>query len=646
MTAILSVHIVREHIRQAVTEREEGGNRSSTPMVGRIFHEVAADLLGDDHAKNVFSFLERLDFDRDVWTSHLIHFIYDMHLGPRLAKEQARLQEQSEGVLHLWKALQALSGWLIDLAWTARTPRGRRKSLSWQDLQLAIKAEVPLEAEFHEPGWSEPVLLTGVADSLLRAPSGNWCVQEYKTGYSSPEADLSQVCLYHLILTRKGARKPRRSSLNRSLALLSFQPELKERVFSESEIQPVQEKLLSLIGRLARVVGEEYRPLQFDPPASGMTAGSMPSVNGKAAASPPAGEKAPASGSALKNSENAMDELGRKLVRVFDEYRRPVELVGEPVPGPAFYRFAVNLGRGVKLDQIQRLAREVQVRLGLRKPPFIGVDRGRVVVDMERPDRHTVRFEEVKHLLVPGDPLFGSSLIPVGLDLESNLHMADLGSPLHAHLLVAGTTGSGKTEWLRTAIHCLVRTNTPDTLRFILIDPKRVAFLEFRDSPFLLTPDSLVFPDGKPSSEVLAEMVGEMERRYDMFRGAGVDDLAGFVKTSGRPLPRIVCVCDEYYALVTGDNKRRREIETRITLLGAKARAAGIHLILATQQPSRETIRGALDSNIPGRIGLMMVKGEESRMLLGQNGAENLLGKGDLFFRDVGEPLRLQAILV
>jgi len=502
-----------------------------------------------------------------------------------------------------------------------------------------------LEAEFQGPRWSEPVLLTGVADSLLRVPSGNWCVQEYKTGDSSPEADLSQVCLYHLILTGKGARMSRRSSLNRSLALLSFQPELKERVFSEEEVKPAQEKLLSLIGKLAGVSGEKYRPLQVAPSFGGRM-GPKSSVIDVEETSPPGKVKTPSTGSALKKTGNGMKELGRKLVRVFDEYRRPVELIGEPVAGPAFFRFAVNLGRGVKLEQIQRLAREVQVRLGLKKPPFIGVDRGRVVVDMERPDRQTIRFEEVKHKLTEGDPLFGSSLVPVGLDLEGNLHTADLGSPLHAHLLVAGTTGSGKTEWLRTAIHCLVRTNTPDTLRLVLLDPKRVAFTGFRDSPFLLTSDSLVFPDGRPSSEVLEELVGEMERRYQMFNGSGVDDLAGFVKASGRPHPRIVCVCDEYYALVTGDNKHRRGIETQITLLGAKARAAGIHLVLATQQPSREIIRGALDSNIPGRIGLMMVKGEESRMLLGQTGAENLLGKGDLFFRDVGEPLRLQAIMV
>jgi hypothetical protein len=584
-------------------------------LLGRLFHEIAADLVGTDPAGNVFSFLETLDFDRDVWSSHLVPYVYNLYLGPMLARDQARLQGESEGVLHLWKAVQALCEWLVGLAWTARNPGGRKRALSWDDLRKAVKAEVPLEAEFREPGWSEPVLLTGVADSLLRIPlSGNWCIQEYKTGRASPEADLSQVCLYHLILS-KGvpARKTAgRRSFSRTLALLSFQPELTERFFGQAEIKPVQKKLLALVGRLAGV---------------GI-------------------QKAGAAKIARKASFQATAELCEKLLSVFEEYRRPVELAGEPIEGPAFFRFPVNLGHGVKLEQIQRLAREVQVRLGLKKPPFIGVDRGRVVVDMERPDRRIVRFDEVKGQLPPGDLLSGSSLVPVGLDLDRKLYTADLANPLHAHLLVAGTTGSGKTEWLRTAIHGLMLSNTPETLRLILIDPKRVAFHEFRDSPFLLTRDSLVFPDTKPASVVLKELAEEMERRYMLFHRAGVDDLLGYVGSAGKAVPRLICVCDEYYALVTGDRNRHKELEGQISLLGAKARAAGIHLILATQQPSREVIKGVLDSNIPGRIGLMMVKGEESRMLLGQNGAENLLGKGDLFFRDVGEPVRLQAALM
>jgi DNA segregation ATPase FtsK/SpoIIIE-like protein len=211
--------------------------------------------------------------------------------------------------------------------------------------------------------------------------------------------------------------------------------------------------------------------------------------------------------------------------------------------------------------------------------------------------------------------------------------------------LVAGTTGSGKTEWLRVAIYGLIRSNTPKTLRLVLIDPKRTAFNEFADSPYLMTPESLVFPDGQPVGDVLKELVQEMERRYVLFQKAGVDNVNQFTGSTRQLLPRIVCVCDEYYALIAGDSKKRKELEMQVSLLGAKARAAGIHLILATQQPSREVVKGVLDSNIPARVGLMMVKREESKMLLGQAGAENLLGKGDLLFRDIGDPIRLQAPL-
>ena len=180
----------------------------------------------------------------------------------------------------------------------------------------------------------------------------------------------------------------------------------------------------------------------------------------------------------------------------------------------------------------------------------------------------------------------------------------------------------------------------------MLIDPKRTAFNEFVDSPYLLTPESLVFPDAQPVGDVLKDLVREMEGRYVLFQKAGADNLNQYGGSTQQILPRIVCVCDEYYALIAGDSKKRKEIETQISLLGAKARAAGIHLLVATQQPSRQVVKGVLDSNIPARVGLMMVKKEESKMLLGQTGAENLLGKGDLLFRDVGDPIRLQAPLL
>jgi hypothetical protein len=589
--------------------------QGSTPLLGRIFHEVAADLVSLDPLKNAFSFLETLDFDKDLWGSSLAPQVYDFLLGPRLTKDTARLQEVSSGVLHLWEAVQAFCGWLVGLAWAARNPEGRRRALSWEHLRVTMQSEVPLEAEFFCPGWAEPVRLSGIADSLLRLPrSGKWCVQEYKLGRTSPEADLCQVCLYHLMLTQNRAKRRRTKpgDFNHMLALITFQPEMKEVLFSEEDIVSAQEKLLTLIGHLAGVTSKPLKTLTTPKDKAYQTAST----------------------------------LGRRLTEVFMEYGRPIELAGDPVTGPAFFRFPVTPGRGIKLEQIQRLAREIQIRLGLSKAPFIGVDSGRAVVDIERPDRQIIRFVDVKDQLPTGDPLTGSALIPVGIDLNAKLRFADLNDPVNAHLLVAGTTGSGKTEWLRVAIRGLTCLNTPMTLRFVLIEPKRTAFTEFTDSAYLLTPESLVFPDAQPVEDVLKGLVSEMERRYVLFQKAGVDNVNQYAVATRQVLPRIVCVCDEYYALIAGDTKKRKAIEIQVSLLGAKARAASIHLILATQQPSREVVKGVLDSNIPARVGLMMVKREESKMLLGQAGAENLLGKGDLLYRDIGDPIRLQAPLL
>jgi DNA segregation ATPase FtsK/SpoIIIE-like protein len=219
--------------------------------------------------------------------------------------------------------------------------------------------------------------------------------------------------------------------------------------------------------------------------------------------------------------------------------------------------------------------------------------------------------------------------------------LADLSQPEHAHLLVAGTTGSGKTEWLRAAVAGLMTSNTPETLRLLLIDPKRNAFHELRESAFLFAP--LIYPDEQSAAEILARLVEEMEARYQQLGQTGANSLAEHVRRTGAPMPRIVCLCDEYADLLHRGRPERQALEQQIFRLGAKARAAGIHLILATQQPSREIIKGALDANIPARVGLRVEKAIESRMLLGDSGAEQLLGRGDLLFKDIGDPDRLQS---
>src|SRR5512137_2368456 len=278
MTVTLSVHDVREHIRRASEPSMTGLIQASSPLLGRIFHEVAADLVSLDPLKNAFSFLETLDFDKELWRSHLAPHTYDILLGPRLTRDNARLQEASSRVLHLWAAVQAFCEWLVGLAWVARNPEGRNRALSWENVRVALQAEVPLEAEFQSPGWSEPVRLTGIADSLLRLPrSGKWCVQEYKLGRTSPEADLSQVCLYHLILTQNRAkrRRTKRGDFSHMLALITFQPEMRELLFSEENILSAQEKLLALIGNLAGVTSKPLKTLKKPKDKAYQTAGTL-----------------------------------------------------------------------------------------------------------------------------------------------------------------------------------------------------------------------------------------------------------------------------------------------------------------------------------------------------------------------------------
>jgi FtsK/SpoIIIE family len=251
-----------------------------------------------------------------------------------------------------------------------------------------------------------------------------------------------------------------------------------------------------------------------------------------------------------------------------------------------------------------------------------------------------VLFSQIRTQLPKPDPLLGCSKAPLGVDGAGQLRLIDFAQPEDAHLLLAGMAGSGKTEWLRAAIAGLILTNTPATLRLLIIDSKRSAFDALRNSPFLLSP--IIHPDEHSVAQVLSGLGDEMDRRYKLLDKTGQYSLTGYIQRKKKRLARIFCICDEYADLIGGDRKKRQAIELQIVNLGQKARAVGIHLILATGQTRREIMRGALDSNIPARIGMKMQKATESKMLLNYAGAENLAGRGDLLFKDVGEPVRLQ----
>lgn len=663
MPVTITVSEVRDALYLAAgAQSARGDGAPSVKILGRWFHEAVCWLVTDQSGANPLSVLADVDEDLVAWKRALIERVYTQFVGPRLTSHQAALLDVSSQVLSFWQALQFACDWLAELAWqlrpaargpeavivARRTPSGLEKpgdsepeglspsakadQPAWRVLADCFSAEEPLSCELNEPGWTDTVRLVGIADAILR-PTGTgsplqasaWCAIEFKLGQASPAADLGQACLYHLMLSASDESRDSKGVDTGTLALISFRPERNEQLFDASKLREARVTLIDLIGKLAGVDASQTAP---------------PSATTKPAESPPATIEP--TGLAFRPPTEAHLELGKKLVSTLtNEYGVVVSLDGPPLVGPTFLRFPLRLGRGMKVSAVHQRIEELQLRLRLARPPFVTIEDG-LVVDLQRPDRQKVLFDDVKSQLPAPDPRLGGSHVPIGVDISGQLVCANLARTEHCHLLAAGTTGSGKSEWLRSAIAGLIVTNTPETLRLLIIDPKRNAFHELRKSPFLWKP--LVFPDEQPAAEALRELVEEMDVRYRKLDGA--DSIAQLAERSNVPLPRIVCVCDEYRDLISRSREERKQIEELICRLGAKARAAGIHLILATQEPRRETIRGPLDSNIPARVGLWMQKAQESRMLLSEPGAEKLLGHGDLLFKDVGAPRRLQAPLL
>jgi DNA segregation ATPase FtsK/SpoIIIE-like protein len=330
--------------------------------------------------------------------------------------------------------------------------------------------------------------------------------------------------------------------------------------------------------------------------------------------------------------------LGRKLAREFAGYKNEIT-VNEPIVGPSFLRFPIELGKRVTVRALRQHSEDVQVRLNLDAPPRVSTEGGRLAIDLQRPDRQTVYFSQIRDQLPEKDDVHGNATAPVGIDLDGKLRFADFSKPDNAHMLVAGTPGSGKSEWLRSVTSGLLLTNTPDTMRLALADPKRNAFQLLCESPYLYRD---IAYDEASALALLESLVEEMEMRYCKLGEVNADKLADFIRITGQRMPRIFFICDEYADLMMGEKKKRQALESLVRRLGQKARAAGIHLILATQQPSRQVTSGPLLAVITAKVALRM-QGIESRILLGEAGAETLLGKGDLLYKCIGAPVRLQS---
>lgn len=348
------------------------------------------------------------------------------------------------------------------------------------------------------------------------------------------------------------------------------------------------------------------------------------------------------------HSDDISEEISRnadKLVETLKSFGVSTTYLGAS-RGPSVTRYELQPAPGVKLSKIANLADDVALNLavsGVRIAPV--PDKAAVGVEIPNKIKDTVFFSELANTR-EFKKTFDKKLVTIlGKDISGDTVTCNITKM--PHLLIAGTTGSGKSVCVNSLIMSVLMKSTPDEVRFIMVDPKQVEFMMYNGIPHLLIP---VVTDPKKAAGALAWAVTEMENRYTLFSENNVRNIDGYNQIADsdeelEKMPHIVIFIDELADLMMASPK---DVEDSIVRLAQKARAAGMHLVIATQKPTVQVVTGLIKGNIPSRIALLVSSNSDSRVILDSGGAEKLLGNGDMLYMPVGvqKPIRLQGCYV
>lgn len=357
-----------------------------------------------------------------------------------------------------------------------------------------------------------------------------------------------------------------------------------------------------------------------------------------------------------KNNRNSSDvEILKNNKSIIERVLNDFQIFGRVVnihEGPAVTQYEVDIKAGTKLSRVTSINKEIALALAAKDVRIMAPIPGKSTVGIEIPNR-VISSVSVREVLenVPKSMEKSNILVALGKDIMGNIMTADLSKM--PHLLVAGTTGSGKSVCINSFIASIILRYSPDEVKLVLVDPKKVELSNYRNIPHMYLP---VVTDPKVANIMLKKIVKEMERRYEIFSEKECKNIATYNQyleseqrkhpdLNIKKLPYIVVIIDELADLMLVAAK---EVEDSIMRITQMARAAGIHLIVATQRPSTDVITGIVKANIPSRIAFAVSNGIDSRTILDQTGAEKLLGKGDMLYLPMGEnaPIRIQGTYI
>jgi S-DNA-T family DNA segregation ATPase FtsK/SpoIIIE len=311
--------------------------------------------------------------------------------------------------------------------------------------------------------------------------------------------------------------------------------------------------------------------------------------------------------------------------KIIEEKIREFGLDAEVVnvrKGPMITRYELKLLKGTKLSNVRSLSEDLAVALMSGSIRILAPIPGTSLVGIEVANEKlsTIGLKTVlsaiKNEKIP---------ITIGVDSVGIPKVIDLAKM--PHLLIAGQTGSGKSVCLNSIILSILYSKTPEECELILVDPKRVEMASYKSIPHLRCP---VVTETSDAIEVFTSLIEEMEHRYELLANANVRNIESFNETTSAKLPYIVMLVDEMSDLLTSNKEMTKQLEEMIVRLAQKSRAAGIHLVLATQRPVKEVVTGLIKANMPSRIAFQVASQIDSRVILDRNGAEKLIGRGDM----------------